>query len=357
MGCASLGSKLADVRRWEARVSAYIGFGHEAVDRQNNDMLGQGNAGLRQQRCGAHSYCGTAENAGNPASEKLAHRCSVNERPFYISRKDDDTNAARHNGRVHRTTFLLFTVLGTVAAETISDGDRAYLLSHLEMTREFVVDTTRGLSKEQWLYQPGPARWSIAQCIDHLAQTEEYLLKVVRERIIPSKEPLVGTFPSMTKGRQHVADQPKRMSRVEDSFILRWMTDRTPSATTPVEQRPPIEEVAPRRVIDDPQSALEHFRRARAATIAYVRMTQDDLRGHFSQSPMAGFPDCSNLLCTDASVPKLGMTCCRKQRNPSGRCACSPDVCLTLNAVAWKNPRRHLQDHSDRGDAATADAT
>ena len=117
------------------------------------------------------------------------------------------------------------------------------------------------------------------------------MLKVVRERIIPSKEPLVGTFRSMTKDRQRVAEQPKRMSRIEDSFILRWMTDRTPSTATPVEQRPPIEEVAPRRVIGDPQSALEHFRRTRAATIAYVRTTQDDLRGHFSQSPMAGFPD------------------------------------------------------------------
>jgi hypothetical protein len=205
--------------------------------------------------------------------------------------EEEGRSGFSHKGRVHRTTFLLFTVLGTVAAETISDGDRAYLLSHLEMTREFVVDTTRGLSKEQWLYQPGPARWSIAQCIDHLAQTEEYLLKVVRERIIPSKEPLVGTFPSMMTDRQRVADQPKRMSRIEDSFVLRWMTDRTPSAATPVEQRPPIEEVAPRRVIDDPQSALEHFRHTRAATMTYVRTTQDDLRGHFSQSPMAGFPD------------------------------------------------------------------
>jgi formylglycine-generating enzyme required for sulfatase activity len=57
------------------------------------------------------------------------------------------------NGRVHRTVFLLFTVLGSLAAETISDGDRAYLISHLEMTREFVRDTTRGLTNEQWLYQ------------------------------------------------------------------------------------------------------------------------------------------------------------------------------------------------------------
>jgi len=181
-------------------------------------------------------------------------------------------------------------IVGTATAETINDADRAYLLSHLDMTREFVIDTTRGLSKEQWLYKPGPARWSIAQCIDDLAQTEEYLLKLVREDVLTSNDPLIGAFPSMTKGRKRTADQPPRMSRVEDAYILRWITDRIPVAATPVEQRPPIEEIAPRRIIDDPQSAVDHFVRARAATLEYVKTTQDDLRNHFSQSPMAGFP-------------------------------------------------------------------
>jgi hypothetical protein len=133
--------------------------------------------------------------------------------------------------------------------------------------------------------------------IDHLAQTEEYLLKLVRERVLASNEPLVGAFPSTTRNRKLTTEQPVRMSRVEDAFILRWMTDRTPSAATPVEQRPPIEEVAPRTTINDPQSAVGHFFPARADTIQYVKTTQDDLRGHFSQSPMSGFP---NMQFSDA---------------------------------------------------------
>jgi len=175
-------------------------------------------------------------------------------------------------------------------AESISNADRAYLVAHLEMTREFVVDATRGLTKEQWLFKPGPLRWSTAQCIDHLAQSEAYVLKMVRERVLESEEPLVGAFASTAKGRQAIEEKPHRMSKEEDAIIIRWMTDRSPAVEIPVEQRPPIEEIAPRATFDDPESVLRHFLEVRAETLQYIRTANDDLRGHFTQAPLAGFP-------------------------------------------------------------------
>ena len=99
--------------------------------------------------------------------------------------------------------------------------------------------------------------------------------------------------------------ESQRMSRFEDALILRWMTDRASAAAAPVEQRPPIVEVAPRQTIVDPQSALDNFLRTRAATIDYVRTTKDDLRGHFAESPMGGFP---NMRFTDAYQWLLSMS-------------------------------------------------
>lgn len=190
-----------------------------------------------------------------------------------------------------RRWLLLVVVTGVLRADGISDADRAYLLSHLEMTREFVLDATRGLTNEQWMFKPAPARWSIAQCIDHVAQTEDYVLKLIRERILTSESPLVGAFASVAKGRTAPLEKPRRMARLDDAVILRWMTDRTPAVATPVERRPPIEEVAPRSSFDDPRSVLGHFLKVRATTIEYVRATQDDLRGHFTQVVLSGFPE------------------------------------------------------------------
>ena len=177
---------------------------------------------------------------------------------------------------------LSFTIQ-PARAESISNADRAYLVAHLEMTREFVIQGTGGLTKDQWLFKPGPLRWSVAQCIDHLAATEEYVVKMVRERVLTAAEPLAGAFPSIAKNGLAVVEKPHPMSKLEDAIVLRWMTDRTLATQTPVEQRPPIEEVAPRETFADPQSALEHFLAVRAATIQYAKTTADDLRGHFTQ--------------------------------------------------------------------------
>ena len=192
---------------------------------------------------------------------------------------------------MYRTLSLFVIIVRAAASETISDADRAYLVSHLQMTREFVRDTTRGLTNEQWVYQPRPGSWSIAQCIDHLARTEEYVLRLVRERLLTSTAPLLGAFPSTAKDRKAVIEQPRRMSMVEDAFILRWMTDRTPAVAVPVDRRPPIQEISPRASIVEPRSALDHFLNVRATTLEYIKVTKDDLRGHFAQAPMPELPD------------------------------------------------------------------
>jgi hypothetical protein len=140
-------------------------------------------------------------------------------------------------------------------------------------------------------YQPRPGSWSIAQCIDHLALTEEYVLRFVRERLLASADPLLGAFPSTTKDRKPVPDLPPRMSKVEDALILRWMTDRTPAVAVPVDRRPPIQEISPRATIAEPHSVIKNFIQVRAATLEYVKITRDDLRGHLAQSSMPEFPD------------------------------------------------------------------
>jgi hypothetical protein len=189
-----------------------------------------------------------------------------------------------------RALAILLTLNASVAlGDAITESDRAYLIAHLEMTTEFVVDTTRGLTKQQWLYKPGPKSWSIAECIDHLANTEDYVVRLLRERVLTSGEAVYGAFPSRGTSVKPDASKPQRMSLIQDSFVVRDMTDRTQVAAVPVEQRSPIEEIAPRSSFEDPESALQHFLKVRSATLKYVRTTNDDLRGHFLTAPLPRF--------------------------------------------------------------------
>ncbi len=185
--------------------------------------------------------------------------------------------------------MLLGYGASTVAAqaESISDADRAFLTSHMRMTRQFLVDATRGLSRPQWLYKPGPARWSIAQCVDHLAATEEYVLDMVSGRLMESDVP-IRVFPSLG-GADTALRNPPPLPREADALTILAMVDRTPSVAVPVEQRPPIEEIAPRSAIDDPEGVLDRFLAARQAMIDYARTTTDDLRHHFATTTMRGY--------------------------------------------------------------------
>jgi hypothetical protein len=191
--------------------------------------------------------------------------------------------------RLARLAILAAAVVvpAYAAAEPISDSDRAFLASHLKMTRQFVVDATRGLSREQWLYKPGP-RWSIAQCVDHLGATEEYILGMVRGPLMKSSEPIL-PFPSLGRPAGAPVARPNRLPRVADALTLLALVDRAPALAIPLEGRPPVEEVAPRSELTDPEGILDRFQRARGAIIDYVATTADDLRGHFGATRHPGY--------------------------------------------------------------------
>src|SRR5450755_3398553 len=57
-------------------------------------------------------------------------------------------------------------------ATGMSDDDREHLLVHFEMTGQVLADQVRGLSAAQLEYKASPDRWSIRECVSHLAVAE-----------------------------------------------------------------------------------------------------------------------------------------------------------------------------------------
>lgn len=85
------------------------------------------------------------------------------------------------------------------------------------------------------------------------------------------------------------------MTRLDDGPTYLQMSDRTRAAYTPVEQRPPIDEVAPPDVIKNPKEVIAWFARVRKATIEYVESTKDDLRGHYGAANLFLFPEADQV--------------------------------------------------------------
>jgi hypothetical protein len=73
--------------------------------------------------------------------------------------------------------ILVATLFCTVSARSqeVTQADKEKTLQYLESTKKDVLDATKGLSSAQWNFKPAPDRWSIAECMEHIAAAEDYI--------------------------------------------------------------------------------------------------------------------------------------------------------------------------------------
>jgi hypothetical protein len=159
-------------------------------------------------------------------------------------------------------TFCLAALTAAAAfAGTLEQGERDRAMSHLHATRKMFLDSVDGLTEAQWNFKPGPDRWSIAECAEHIALSEDALFEMLRQTV---KSP--------------AAPEKKAAARGKDEMILKALPDRSVKAKAP-------EMLQPKRRWPDRAELLAHFKQSRDRNIAYIQTTEDDLRSHFSENP------------------------------------------------------------------------
>ena len=71
-----------------------------------------------------------------------------------------------------------------VRAQEVTQAEKERAIQYLEKTKQGVLDATKGLSDAQWNFKAGPDRWSIAQCVEHIAAAEDYIRGSVAEKVM-----------------------------------------------------------------------------------------------------------------------------------------------------------------------------
>jgi hypothetical protein len=153
---------------------------------------------------------------------------------------------------------LLFCVCATRAQE-LTQADRDKAVQYLESTKKDVLDATQGLTPAQWNFKPAPDRWSIAECMEHIAAAEDFILGNIQENIMKAPP---------APGRDVVAI---------DAAII----ENVPARKTKVQAPEPIK---PTNRFGSPQAAIDHFVASRAKTEEFVKTAQG-LRDHAVDSP------------------------------------------------------------------------
>jgi len=135
-------------------------------------------------------------------------------------------------------------------------------MSHLHATRKVFLDSIAGLSDIQWNFKPSPERWSVAECAEHIAVSEDSIFDLLKQVM---KSPAAPDKQAAAKGK--------------DELIQRAVPDRSVKAQAP-------EFLQPKRRWPDREVLIAHFKQSRDRNIAYIQTTDDDLRNHFMEHPL-----------------------------------------------------------------------
>lgn len=155
---------------------------------------------------------------------------------------------------------LIISTAATALEVTRAEKDRA--LTYLESTKANVLTATKGLSEAQWNFKPAPDRWSIAQVVEHMAASEDYIRDgLIKEKVMVS-----------------VAGPPDRdVKKIDDAVVL-MVPDRSHKAQAP-------NALVPNNRFGSPEGSLRHFVESRAATEQYLE-TAPGLRDHVMDGPV-----------------------------------------------------------------------
>lgn len=169
-----------------------------------------------------------------------------------------------------RLTALVAAAAGALCcySQVLVMAERERASAELEASRRLLLDAVAGMSASQWRFKPAPERWSIAECVEHVALTEDFYYDLIIGRL-----------------RNSPAEPAKREEvKGKDDEVLAKMPDRSSKRVT----SPALE---PKGRWPTPAEAVKHFQQSRDRLVNYVRTTRDDLRDHFQAHRAVGLID------------------------------------------------------------------
>jgi hypothetical protein len=156
--------------------------------------------------------------------------------------------------------LAVFTLISFRVADTsLTAEERKFAVDELTKTKENLLKSLKGLSEAQLNFKSSPESWSIAECAEHLAISENNLWGIVDGCL---KQP---------------ADPSRRSEvKVTDADVLKMIADRTNKVKT-------NEMFEPKGATH--AESVKDFTAKRDAHIEFVKTTQEDLRNRYHAFP------------------------------------------------------------------------
>lgn len=143
----------------------------------------------------------------------------------------------------------------------LSDAERKNAIDLLTESKNTLLKKIKGLTPEQLNFKTSPESWSVAECVEHIAISENNIF-------------------GMVQGAMKEAADPSKRSELKmtDEGIVKVITDRTNKVKT-------SEMFVPSNKFGSYDATVKEFITKRDNSINYVKTTSDDLRNHYNDLP------------------------------------------------------------------------
>lgn len=159
----------------------------------------------------------------------------------------------------------------------VTDSERSYAVDALNATLASLKQSLEGLSTDQLTFKSNVDRWSIAECVEHIALVEK------------------GIYKAILSGMSVPADPAKRADiRVSDIDVIKAVRSRSFTLAAPAP-------FVPTGRFGNASAALQAFEERRRDIIDLVQDTKADLRTHYFIHPALGTLDTYQAVLVMAS--------------------------------------------------------
>jgi len=167
----------------------------------------------------------------------------------------------------------VFSVLSFIPGSNgLTDKERESAAKFLKETEDGVLQSVKGLSEAQLKFKPAEDKWSVEDCVMHIAASETTLWQ-------------------MTEGNIKAAANPEKRADIKwtDEDVKKNIEDRSTKRKTfaPLEPQ--------NTGFKTMEEALNSFKENRGKLIEYVNSTSEDLRNHVAALPVGSF-DCYQMI-------------------------------------------------------------
>ncbi|MGB6689470.1 MAG: DinB family protein [Terracidiphilus sp.] len=157
----------------------------------------------------------------------------------------------------------------------VNESEKRQMLALLDESRGALLKSLEDVTPEAALRAPAPGKWTILDCVEHLAVSEDYLLsQIVGAELIETS-----------------AIPPQREALIAERAADRTRRFESPEEGRPIGRFPTL------------AAAVEHFLASRERTLRFVESNREDLRLKVTTHPLIGPANCQEMLLTMAMHP------------------------------------------------------